>query len=284
MNLNTHFLSGLLLCCSASGMTVAKVPDNIEAIQREARIVADVMKSALRSELHSEMRITAVTGEYLAEQGVLISVRMNTPWLSISEAENVIDFRAHFNLEEIPTMVENILADLHINVRPYEPEALEALRAMRTEQRELRLEQREIRRKLREKRRALVRAEDDDDRDDAKEDIVDLERELAAVDVQHQALAADIETQYEEIRDYRGGPNRPRPAAEPEAISALVARTACDYGGTLKSLNADDYLTIALRRDETTEYFAFKMNQVRRCSDGDIPAENLLSLAYRYDG
>ena len=283
MKLNAHMLAGILLSALVTGSSVAKVPDNIAAIQREARIVADVMKSALRSEVRGKMRVTSVTGEYLVEQGVLISVKMNTPWLSINDGENTFDFRGHINLEEIPTMVENILAELKIDVTPYEPEALEALRAMRTEQRELRLEQREIRRKLREKRRALVRAEDDDDRNDVKEDIEDLERELAAVDVQHDALAEDIETEYEEIRDYRGGPSRPRPRAEPEAISALISRTACDYGGTLKSLNANDYLTIALRRDETTQYFAFKMNHVRDCSVGDIPAEELLTLGYRYD-
>ena len=276
----------LVVALALPGDASARETAELDAIQREARIVADVMKAALRSELSDGVRVTSVNAEYLAHQGVLVSVRLNAPWLTINDSDSSIAIAGEINLDEIPTMVENILSDLQIEVSPYEPEALEALRALRSEQRELRLEQRGIRAKLREKRRALVRAEDDGDREDVQEDIAELERELLAVDAQYDALAKDIDIQYEELRDYRSGRSgTSEPTPQPKAdVDALIARTACDYGATLKSLSADNYLTIALRRDDHNEYYAFKMDHISSCSQGDMRTERLLDLAYRYSG
>ena len=291
--MNLRVLTGALLvklllvvALALPGHASARETAELDAIQREARIVADVMKAALRSELSDGVRVTSVNAEYLAQQGVLVSVRLNAPWLTINDSDSSIAIAGEINLDEIPTMVENILSDLQIEVSPYEPEALEALRALRSEQRELRLEQRGIRAKLREKRRALVRAEDDGDREDVQEDIADLERELLAVDAQYDALAKDIDIQYEELRDYRSGhrgtsESAPRPQAD---VDALIARSACDYGATLKSLSTENYLTIALRRDDHNEYYAFKMDHIFSCSRGDMRTERLLDLAYRYSG
>ena len=65
-------LVGLLV--SISGAVSAKAPNNLDAIQREARIVADVIKSALRDEVREGMRVTSVESQYLARQGVLVSI------------------------------------------------------------------------------------------------------------------------------------------------------------------------------------------------------------------
>lgn len=277
-------LTVLLATLLSAALAHAKTPNNIEAIQREARIVADVMKSALRNELRDDVRVTSVSAEYLAKQGVMISVKLNAPWLTINDGENAIEFNSQIRLEEIPSMVESILSDLQIDITPYEPEALEELRALRKEQRELRLEQRDIRSKLRSKRRALVRADDEDDRDDVNEDIAELEQDLGGVDAQYDALAKDIDNQYQELRDYRGGPSTPRIPSPPKDMNVLISRTACDYGGTLKTLSSEDFLTVALRRDETTQYYAFKMDHVYSCSRGDMQAERLLELSYSYSG
>jgi len=275
-------LGGSLLLVTPA---TARVPDDLDTIHRETRIVADVMKSALRSQLKQGTRVTRVTAEYLANQGVLLSVNLNAPWLIINDGDSAIEINGQLNLEEIPAMVENILSDLHIDVTPYEPEALEALRVLRTEQRELRAEQREIRGKLREARRELVRADDRGEREDAEEEIAKLEKELAGVDAQFDALAKDIDLQYQELRDYRGGPTKPAPAAaSPDNLHDVIARAVCDYGGTLRSLDTDHYFTVALRRDETTDYLIFEMGDVFSCSEGGMRAEKLLERAYQYSG
>ncbi len=275
-------LAATLTLTPAIGET--REPDNLAAIQREARIVADVMRSALRNELKNT-RITTVNAEYLPRQGVLVSVKMSAPWLEIDKSESTIQINGNnIDLEQIPAMVENILADLQIDVTPYEPEALDDLRALRAEQRQLRLEQRRIRSDLRRDRRELVRAEGDAERRRVEEQIAERERDLAAVDAEYEALARDIETQYDDLRDYRVGTSEPPEPPTPPGWDTVIAQSACDYGATLKSLSSDNYLTVALRRGDTNEYFAFKMDDVKACNSGDMRTERLLELAYQYQG
>ena len=275
-----------LIACLSTGAVNAREVGNIDDIQREARIVADVMQSALRNELRDGVRVTTVTAEYLARQGVLISVKLNAPWLVINEGDSAIEINGQLTLEEIPTMVENILSELQIDVMHYEPEALGALREMREEQRELRTEQCELRATLRQERRELVRAEDDDDKDESQQRIDTLERELAALEAQSNALSADIDRQYEELRDYRGGSSSPasRETRSSTDVDAVITQTVCDYAATLKSLKSDNFLTIAVRGNDSTSYFAFEMDHVRRCNRGDMRTERMLELAYQYQG
>ncbi len=242
------------------------------------------MKSALRDALQNGMRVTQVEAEYLARQGVLVSVTLNAPWLIVHKGSP--DFQVegrHIVIPEIPAMVENILHDLKIDIAPYEPEALEELRELRSEQRELRLEQRDIRAQLRSKRRDLVR-EEDAERRDIERDIEALERELASVDAQYNALAQDIEAQYEHLRDQRNGRDNQKGTPEDPDLDQLIARTVCDYGGTLNSLDTDHYLTVALHRGEQTSYYAFNMAHVKQCSSRDLEPGRLLELAYQYNG
>ena len=266
--------------------SLAREPDNLAEIQREARIVADVMRSAMRSEL-KDVRVTSVNAEYLPRQGVLVSVKMNAPWLQIDNDDATIQINGNnINLEQIPSMVENILADLQIDVTPYEPEALTELRALRAEQRALRLEQRQIRSELRQQRRELVRIDGNAERSAAEARIEDLEKDLVGVDAQYEALSADIDRQYDDIKDYRLSTAPPAPPATPgdSPWHNLVARSACDYGATLKTLSSENYLTIAMRHGDTNEYYAFKMDDVYSCSRGDMSSDRLLELAYQYKG
>lgn len=279
--LRSLIVAALILIPASS---YARTIDNVAAIQREARILADVMNSSLRGEMSEGVRVSSVRAEYLAKQGVLVSVRLNAPWLTINDNDTAVEINGQINLQEIPSMVEDILAELQIDVSPYEPEALEVLRSLRTEQRELREEQREIRSKLRESRRALVRATEDDERAEEQDEIDELERELLAVGAQYDALATDIDIQYQELRDYRGGGSTPAPKRDAPNYDELIARTVCDYGATLKSLSAQNFLTVALRRDETTDYYAFKMDNIYSCSNGDTSVERLLELAFQYQG
>ena len=161
--------------------------------------------------------------------------------------------------------------------------ALDELRDLRDEQRELRLEQRKIRAGLRSTRRDLVRSEEDRKRAELNEEISRLEAELAEVENQYNNLSLEIDSQYQQLRDYRDGFTPPAPPAAPD-FDGLVARTACDYGATLKSLRGSEYLTIAIRRGEANQYYAFLMEHVKACSGRDIEPQRLLELAYQYQG
>ncbi len=269
----------ILLTCITPAQ--ARTLENLEQIQRETRIIADVLRSSLRNELRKQMRITSVAAEFLPRQGVLVSINMNAPWLRINDGENAIEINGNVTLSEIPAMVENILADLHIDVDTYEPEAVAELRELRSEQREVRQQQRDLRKSLREQRRELVRAEESDEREEIEQQIGELERDLAAAEVHYGSLAQDIEMQYQELKDFRGGSSKPKQAFDND-WDQLMARNACDYGPTLKGLRNDNYLTFALRRNDTIHYYTYLMEHVSDCGQGDMRTERLAELAYRY--
>ena len=272
----------LLACLFWVPGLMAREPDNLEQIQRETRILADVMKSSLRGEFRNDVRVTSVSAEYLPMQGVLVSVNLNAPWLTINDGNANIAINGNLALNEIPAMVENILADLQIDINSYEPEGVNELRALRTEQRELRQQQRDIRSDLREQRRALVRSEGAAERARINGEIEQLEQSLADSEAYYDQLSATIDAQYQQLKDQRAGSSKPDQAADENDWASLVARHACDYGGTLKSLRGDDYLTLALRRDGATDYYSFRMDHVKECSSGDMRTDRLSELVYHY--
>ncbi|NKC01335.1 MAG: hypothetical protein GKR90_22945 [Pseudomonadales bacterium] len=287
MNGASLFVAALLSVGLLTTPVSAREISDLNNIQRETRIVSDVIRAALRDQLRRDVRVTSLSAEYLARQGVLVSITLNTPWIKIGEeGEPSFDFHGNVTMVEIPEMVTNILQDLQIHIPPFEPESIEDLKALREEQRELRRDARELRSDLREKRRELVRRDDDDD--ELNERVAILEAELATVESQFNELSAEIDATYQELK----APTTPSISTtqavnnkrEPIDLAMIVAQTACDYGDTLKSLNSDEYLTFSLRRGKTTEYFAFEMNHVRQCSGDERRVERLLDLAYRYEG
>ena len=268
--------------CTYSYAPHAREIDNIADIQREMRIVSAVFESALQDQLRGAYRVTHVQATYLAKQGVLLDVTLNTPWLRFDE-EGSAHLRLHgdFTLPEIPAMVENILHDLELNIAPYEPDALEVLRELREEQRDLRLKARELRRELRSVRREQAATTSSRERATLDRTITDLERELAVVDGQYDQMSAEIETQYKALRTR---PTQVQTGTSDQAVdlNLLVATTACDYGATLKSLTDKEYVSVAVRRDKRQQFYAFPMSVIRRCSQREIDAAAALEAAFQY--
>ena len=283
--LTANYACVALVCLLSCLPVNARELDNLEALQRETRIAADVMRAVLRDQLPKGIRATTVNAEYLAHQGVLLSIKLNTPWLVINDNETKFAFNGQIDLQDIPAMVENILAELQIDVAAYEPEVIDTIRELRDEQRELRMEQRELRSLLRNTRRELVRADSDKERRDLEKDIAEIERELQAAYAQYETLNRDIDAQYNVLKDYRGAvpPSQDTPPVPPTQLSDIIATTVCDYGATLRSLDDHHYLTVALRREHNAEFYVFEMAAVFDCSHGDIDAERLLELALRYN-
>jgi len=262
--------------------TFAKSVDNLDRLVREVDIAADVFRSSIRKRVSDRLRVSNVQGAYLARQGVLISMDVNTPWIRMDElAERSADIgREVDSFEQIPEMVHEILSELKIAVAPYEPEELAELRELRHEQRDLRSAQREIRAKLREQRRKLLRAQGAELADIAVT-IEALEDELAAADAEYDALGGDIDAQYERLREARTAHSGRREDAA--GLDEAVAATACNYGTTLKSLGSQQHLTVAINLIDVSRYYVFRMERVWDCQRGDIDAARLLKRSFVYD-
>ena len=284
--MKTTLLSILLLTTSLP--LTARSPDDLQDILRETRIVADVLNSALRQELRKDLRVTQLDAQYLAAQGGLVSVKLNSPWLKFDErGEPEFEFHGNISLPEIPAMVNDILNELEINMSPYEPETLEDLRELREEQKQLRMDIRESRSVLRTKRRELVRTASNEShkRDTLEEEIQRLQDELKLLEEQNGALSDEIDSQYNALKDVPAAPQPARAPAPPEPVvlDDVLAQAVCDYGATLKSLPDGQFLTLAVHRGKSTAYYAFRMDHVKTCNRGGR-VDVLLDRAYQYQG
>ncbi|MCZ6619821.1 MAG: hypothetical protein O7E57_17000 [Gammaproteobacteria bacterium] len=257
----------------------ARTVDNLDAIVREMEIAKEVFRSSIGNSISEEIRISSVDAQYLAGQGVLISIDVVRPWFKINKPGQhpYADFYSNV---EIPEIVQKIFMDLRISVPPYDPEELDELRELRSEQRELRKEQRELRAKTRVKRRELVRADDTDEREEISEDIVDLEQELRAVDAQIDALNTDLDAQYKRLSEARSKNSITNTRLD---IDAAVAETACNYGSTFKTLGTQKFLTIAVSQRNLIRYFVFKLEHIGACRRGDIDPGELLDRSDVYE-
>ncbi len=251
-------------------------------IRREINVTEDVLAATLREEFAGDTHVNSVEGIYLPRQGVLFNVQLSAPWFSIDTEEHGADvhINADLNLEEIPRMVHDILAELQIAVAPYAPEELAELKSLREEQRELRREQRELRSTLRKLRREQVRERDEDARDGIREQIADLEVELEAAEAAGEALSEDIEAQYAKLKEAPRATERQESDAPKTDLA--VTRAVCTAAPTLQSVHNEQYITVALRQSGSMTYITYKMEHVKDCQRRDIDAEKLLDRAWMY--
>jgi hypothetical protein len=277
MNLRRYSL--LLASVLAALPVAARDVDKFEEVEREVAVAADVIGSALRETFGPRLRVGPVAADFLARQGVLMTVELG-PGSRMRNGNGGVQISTEIDsLAEIPLMVREIIEQLDIAIAPYAADELENLRELREEQRDLRDERREIHGRLRIQRRTAAQA-DSSQRERIDREIAALEDALRVVDEAEATIDADIDEQYARFRASRAP--RDEALVNAEEIQLGIARAACDFGPTLKSLGSEEYLTFKVRRASATLYHAFKMDFVRSCQRGDIDAARLLERAYTY--
>lgn len=256
-------------------------PPALEALRHEMNVAREVIPTALAN---TAQRVRVVDAEaiYLAGQGVLLDMDM-ARW----PASRMGDFEVTA-IDQIPHVVQEIVANVQLAIAPYEPEDLAELRELREEQREVRNQQRELRRELRRLRAEHAREPDyigiplpGETKTVMAQGIREREAELEALDGEYQALERDIDKQYEQLRALR---QSDAPAEEPATrdLTDAVGTVACDYGGTLKSLPDDEHLTFRLRRGRESAFYVFRKEDLVACRRESIAAPELLSRASIY--
>ncbi|MYE24982.1 MAG: hypothetical protein F4Y01_13740 [Gammaproteobacteria bacterium] len=244
-------------------------PPALESLRQEMSVAREVIPTALAN---TAQRVRVVDAEaiYLAGQGVLLDMDM-----ARRPESRVGDFEVTA-IDQIPHVVQEIVANVQLAIAPYEPEDLAELRELREEQREVRNQQRELRRELR-----RLRAEHARNPDHVVQTIREREAELLALDGEYQVLERDIDEQYDRLRALR---QSEAPAEEPAThdLTDAVGAVACDYGGTLKSLPEDEHLTFRLRRGRESAFYVFRKEDLVACRRESIAAPELLSRASIY--
>ena len=253
----------------------------LETLRQEMYVAQEVIPTALAN---TAQRVRVVDAEaiYLAGQGVLLDMD-----IARRPASRMGDFEVTA-IDQIPHVVQEIVANVQLAIAPYEPEDLAELRELREEQREVRNQQRELRRELRRLRAEHAREPEyigiplpGETKTAMAQGIRERETELEALDGEYQALERDIDKQYDRLRALR---QSDVPAEEPTThdLTAAVGTVACDYGGTLKSLPDDEHLTFRLRRGRDSAFYVFRKEDLVACRRESIAAPELLSRASIY--
>ena len=252
-----------------------------ETLRQEMYVAQEVIPTALAN---TAQRVRVVDAEaiYLAGQGVLLDMDMaRRPASRMGDVEVTA-------IDQIPHVVQEIVANVALAIAPYEPEDLAELRELREEQREVRNQQRELRRELRRLRAEHAREPEyigiplpGETKTVMAQGIREREAELEALDGEYQALERDIDKQYDQLRTLRQSDVA---AEEPTAqdLTAAVGTVACDYGGTLRSLPDDEHLTFRLRRGRDSAFYVFRKEDLVACRRESIAAPELLSRASIY--
>ena len=251
----------------------AKEPNDLDQIKREIKIAEDVIEAALRAKLEDVFRVSDVEANYLANQGVLVNVTLTNR--SVTHDIEIT------GLDQIPTVVQNILNKVQIEIEPYEPEELAELRELREEQRQIRNQQRNVRRDLRSMRSQLSRA-NSDDTDEIEDEIARLADELANLEHDYAILETDIDHQYERVREARRMPEVEPASPEFTDVADAISRVACDYGATLRSLRNDENLSFIVNERRFDTVLVYRQRDIIDCQRETIQASQLRERAFVY--
>ena len=289
----------------AAALTVASAhaepPAHLEALQQELRVAEDVIEAALDNV--PDLRVSGVEADYLAGQGVLISLSVSTGWPGSGYGRRVVRIIRDEDISvPMPEMVHEILADLELDLPALDrhpptlgrhPPNLAPLRELRNEQRELRNQQRKVRNRI---WAARLDAATGSDAGDAGT-VAALEEEMQRLEAEEDALEERIDAEYERLASTReveavetveqDEEARTGSASDgtstPEFDTAL-ARVVCDYGATLKSLPREERLSLRVRRHAGDTFHVFRFEDVIACQRGEMTPETLLDNGVSYEG
>ena len=284
----------VVAACMIVGPAHAEPPPHLDALKREMRIVEDVFDAALGDV--PGVRVGAVEADYLAGQGVLLSLSLRTPWLGPvghgpMHGKRVVKIiRDRDMAVPVPDMVHEILADLELNLDvpmlAHRSRDLSALRELREEQRALRNQQRKVRQRIWDARLGAGGAPANGDAADA---VAALEEERQRLEDEEDALEARVDAEYEKLASTREVAEEVEVSATADAapdadFDTALARAVCDYGATLKSLPRDEHLSVRVRGRDGDTFHVFGFDDVIECQRGAVTPDELLGKGVSYSG
>ena len=280
-------LAMALATALAGASALADAPPHVEALRQELRVAEDVFEAALDNV--PDLWVSGVEADYLAGQGVLISLSVRTGW-SVHGKRVVRIIRDEDVTVPVPEMVHEILADLELDLPSFgrRPPDLEPLRELRQEQRALRDQQRKVRERIWQVRLDMASGAREGD---GAETVAALEEEMRRLEAEEAALETRIDAEYDgltPVREIEDATEVEAPGATGETIApnfpTTLARLVCDYGATLKSLPHDEHLSLRVRRRTGNTFHVYKFEDVIDCQRGAMTPEELLGKGVTYEG
>jgi hypothetical protein len=130
----TLITTGLVGAAMMSQSIYAQPVADLEPVVRELRIAEGVFRSAMTNSVPDRLRVTNVEAQFLARQGVLVSMKVFIPWIDVDEfTRRSIDIGNEVeSLRDIPELIHEIFSELNLLTSPMDSGEYEYLRELRT--------------------------------------------------------------------------------------------------------------------------------------------------------
>ena len=291
------WLNGLL---ASSALFALQVSANApyQELKNQLEIFTGILSTAVDQQLDDQAKLHDFRYTYVKNQGVIYRARLGTSgWRFVApdipepplppEAPEMGDFARDLELDVV---VEQGLRSAHRILSKLSGEYSEEWFELNEKQRDLAWDIRDGERELRDLEFQLRNASDSEKakltkrRNDLAQELEYFREQQAQIKAQADALKQQLKEEQEKVREQRIK-TRDQSIA---AAEQLLTKTLCDYGITLKSLPADEYVTFIIegadnslgerRRDRV---YVFAKQALDSCS-GDSGATELLEQAQPY--
>lgn len=295
-------LASLVVLAVISHLQLAQAQENnIERLQKDVDILEKVLEVNLGDGHRSDI---SVNGVFLARQGILLRIdsgsqfrhRWPTEWF-----EEVYEVQVQAMAEASETMAEffsetEFYSDADTPVMPAAPvaplppkprsrhlgqgddEMLEWQNKYREQMNKLRDQERSLNEQHRQYQRQLLEASRKDDykaMEEARKKLTEANRQVMGVDDEIRLQTEKLQAQIK--------------AKDAETLQKLLlasTATLCDYAGSLRNLDDNNYITMIFEgghyRERKAEILVISKKQLAQCQRGSLTPAKLLSEATQY--
>lgn len=306
-------IRALTLASLLSAATINQaVSADLERLDNELEIMSGIIHTALKQESDPKgVRYRSIDASYLAKQGVVFEINtsgngfifsggltesfveffpegINTPIFAINtNGEDDFSFEVNTDVDW-----DEVTADAMMEIQDGMHELSEHLREVKNESRELAWESREYERELRDLR-FRQRAVDRSEKAQLDAETKALEKAIAKVKEKEAELKERAEKIATEKKKQVTKQKEAREKAYKSFLASFESRVGsalCSFGGGLRALPSDEHITFVLQnfslesgKKNKDRVYVFSNEQVKRCVQDKIKADELLSKADVYE-
>lgn len=268
-------MKNVILALVLASASYAQAAPDIERIHKDVTVMSTIIDGAFKADESCDHCDPNIETSYLANQGAVFIIRPNS-WKSfhLDTGEDSFSFDIQpsepneIRRIEIKELVGDILdnvgvvmgevgSQIEISLSNLEDEdsILHIDSETRRSLRELNRERRELEYQRREHQIELIHA-DEDEKKRVEKSIQDLAQRIATLEMRQTTLSKTYETEKKErqvAREIKRNMAKERVDARLALIEDIVLRSFCDYGGTLKNIPTDEYVSVIFEQDKAEE-------------------------------
>lgn len=291
MKFHTIQKSVLIVASALTFASASVAASDYARIQKELKIMSTIFETSLSEQSSETSRIYGskkTNATYLAKQGMVFTFNFGNNIFSNSSDWEQFGEGIGNLVGTIASEVGTALSDIQFDVpeppvAPTAPsfdfdyesqfeayrERMEALEAMREQHREQREQVRELQREIRSLERQRER--DTDEKRELDSVKAELEEKLDSLSKRMDEYKQSMK-KYRQMRDEKY-------IANTKLKSDVIISTLCDYGGTLRSLNRNEYVTLIFSNyaKNKDQVYVFKYQDINDCTSKDRLLKNAIS-------